>query len=149
MEALVEMFGAIGVKAELQQFEPGGNILAWRQGKQGDWDMLGNGYPSPTGLAITMLQGMYSGTPEKEQTRDTYQGYVIPEVTAKIQAASTEADPVRRQELLEDAQQAVWDTWPCAWAFVPKSVLAHRERVSGISLAPTNSYPLVDVRLEA
>jgi peptide/nickel transport system substrate-binding protein len=149
MEALVEMFAKIGVKAELQQFEPGGNIMAWRQGKQGDWDLLANGYPSPTGLAITMLQGMYSGTPEKEKTRDTYQGYVIPEVSAKIQAASAEADPARRQKLLEDAQQAVWDTWPCAWAFVPKSVLAHRNRVSGINLAPTNSYPLVDVRLEA
>lgn len=149
MEALVEMFGKIGVKAELQQFEPGGNILAWRQGKQGDWDLLGNGYPSPTGLAITMLQGMYAGTPEKEKTRDTYQGYVIPEVTAKIQAASAEADPSRRTKLLNEAQQAVWDTWPCAWAFVPKSVLAHRKRVSGINLAPTNSYPLVDVRLEA
>ena len=149
MEALVEMFGNIGVKTELQQFEPGGNILAWRQGKQGDWDLLGNGFSSPTGLAITMMQGMYAGTAEKEQTRDTYQGYVVPEVQAKIQAASAEVDPVRRQELLATAQQAIWETWPCAWAFVPKSVLAHQQRVSGLELAPTNSYPLVDVRLEA
>ncbi len=149
MEALVEMFGAVGVRTELQQFEPGGNILAWRQGKEGDWDLLGNGYSSPTGLAITMLQGMYAGTPEKEETRDTYQGYVIPEVNAAIQAASTEVDPLRRQELLDAAQQAVWDTWPCAWAFVPKSVLAHRERVSEVALASTNSYPLSTVRLEA
>jgi peptide/nickel transport system substrate-binding protein len=149
MEALVEMFGAIGVKTQLQQFEPGGNILAWRQGKQGDWDLLGNGFSSPTGLAITMMQGMYGGTAEKEKTRDTYQGYVVPGVQAKIQAASSEVDPVRRQELLAVAQQAIWETWPCAWAFVPKSVLAHQKRVSGLALAPTNSYPLVDVRLEA
>ncbi|KNC20148.1 ABC transporter substrate-binding protein [Arthrobacter sp. RIT-PI-e] len=149
MEALVEMFGAIGVRTELQQFEPGGNILSWRQGKEGDWDLLGNGYSSPTGLAITMLQGMYAGTPEKEETRDTYQGYVIPEVTTAIRAAATEPDPTRRQELLGNAQQAVWDTWPCAWAFVPKSVLAHRERVSEVGLATTNSYPLATVRLEA
>lgn len=149
MEALVEMFGNIGVKTELQQFEPGGNILAWRQGKQGDWDLLGNGFSSPTGLAITMMQGMYAGTPEKEKTRDTYQGYVVPDVQAKIQAASSEVDPVRRQERLALAQQAIWETWPCAWAFVPKSVLAQQKRVSGLQLAPTNSYPLVDVRLEA
>ncbi|MBD1590429.1 ABC transporter substrate-binding protein [Arthrobacter sp. S1_S22] len=149
MDALVEMLGKIGVKTELQQFEPGGNIQAWRQGKQGDWDLLGNGFSSPTGLAITMLQGMYAGTPEKEVIRDTYQGYVFPKVQAKIQAASFEVDPARRQELLAVAQQAIWDTWPCAWAFVPKSVLAHRNRVTGINLAPTNSYPLVDARLEA
>ena len=149
MEALVEMFGAIGVSTQLQHSEPGGTILAGRQGKQGDWDLLGNGFSSPTGLAITMMQGMYAGTAEKEKTRDTYQGYVVPDVQAKIQAASSEVDPVRRQELMAVAQQAIWDTWPCAWAFVPKSVLAHRERVSGVSLAPTNSYPLVDVRLEA
>ncbi|MFK0006138.1 ABC transporter substrate-binding protein [Paenarthrobacter sp. NPDC090520] len=149
MEALVEMFGAIGVKTQLQQFEPGGNILAWRQGKQGDWDLLGNGFSSPTGLAITMMQGMYAGTAEKEKTRDTYQGYVVPDVQKKIQAASSEVDPTLRQERLAAAQQAIWDTWPCAWAFVPKSVLAHQKRVDGLSLAPTNSYPLVDVRLEA
>ncbi|MFF2245938.1 ABC transporter substrate-binding protein [Arthrobacter sp. NPDC058130] len=149
MEALVEMFGNIGVQAQLQQFEAGGNISAWRQGKQGDWDLLGNGFSSPTGLAITMMQGMYAGTAEKEKTRDTYQGYVNPAVHAKIQAAATEVDPVRRQQLLAVAQQAIWETWPCAWAFVPKSVLAHRNRVGGLSLAPTNSYPLADVRLEA
>ena len=89
----MEMFGDIGVKTQLQQFEPGGNILAWRQGKQGDWDLLGNGFSSPTGLAITMMQGMYAGTAEKEKTRDTYQGYVVPDVQAKIQAASSEVDP--------------------------------------------------------
>ncbi|NKX54773.1 ABC transporter substrate-binding protein [Arthrobacter sp. E918] len=149
MEALVEMFGDIGVAAELQQFEPGGNILAWRQGKAGDWDLLGNGFPSPTGLAITMLQGMYAGTAEKEKTRDTYQGYVVPSVTAKITAASSEVDPVRREKLLAEAQQAVWDTWPCAWAFVPKSVLAHTDRVQGLTLSANNSYPLADVRLES
>jgi peptide/nickel transport system substrate-binding protein len=92
---------------------------------------------------------MYAGTAEKEKTRDTYQGYVVPAVQAKIQAAASEVDPVRRQQLMEVAQQAIWETWPCAWAFVPKSVLAHRERVGGLSLAPTNSYPLADVRLEA
>ena len=30
-----------------------------------------------------------------------------------------------------------------------RAALTNRERVSGINLAPTNSYPLVDVRLEA
>ena len=71
---------------------------------------------SPTGLAITMLQGMYAGTPEKEATRDTYQGYVIPEVTAKIQAASAEADPARRTELLNEAR-AIFPgaRFPDAW----------------------------------
>ena len=52
-----------------------------------------------------MMQGMYAGTAEKEKTRDTYQGYVIPAVQAKIQAAATEVDPVRRQQLLAVAQQ--------------------------------------------
>ncbi|GHD06073.1 ABC transporter substrate-binding protein [Zhihengliuella salsuginis] len=149
MEALTEMFGAIDIRTELQQFEPGGNILDWRQGKAGDWDLLGNGFSSPTGLAITMLQGMYAGTAAKEETRDTYQGYVVEPVEAKITRAARESDPVRREKYLAEAQQAVWDSWPCAWAFVPKSVLARRERVGGLSLAASNSYPLADVRLEA
>ena len=149
MESLVEMFGAVGVRTTLQQFEPGGDILSWRQGKAGDWDLLGNGYSAATGLALTILQGMYTGTPEKELTRDTYQGYVVPDVTAAIGRASEENDPAERERLLVAAQQAVWDTWPCAWQFVPKSVLARRDRVGGLDLASSNSYPLAGVRVAA
>ena len=94
-------------------------------------------WPSPC------MQGMYAGTAEKEKTRDTYQGYVVP----GGRRPRSRRPPPRwtrpaGSELLATAQQAIWDTWPCAWAFVPKSVLAHRDRVGGLSLAPTNSYPL-------
>ncbi|KSU66074.1 ABC transporter substrate-binding protein [Arthrobacter sp. NIO-1057] len=149
MEALVQMFGDIGVKTELQQFEPGGNILQWRQGKEGDWDLLGNGFSSPTGLAITMLQGMYAGTVEKEKTRDTYQGYVNNDVERKIARAASEVDPTKRANYLKVAQQAVWDTWPCAWAFTPKSILARRNRVQNLELSAANAYPLARVGLES
>lgn len=149
MEALVEMLGAVGIRTTLQQFEPGGDISTWRQGRAGDWDILGNGYSAATGLALTILQGMYTGTVEREQTRDTYHGYIKPDVAAAIDAASSEPDAARREELLRVAQQAVWDTWPAAWQFIPKSVLARRERVAGLALAPSNSYPLADVSVRS
>lgn len=149
MEALVQMMGDIGVKTELQQFEPGGNILQWRQGKEGDWDLLGNGFSSPTGLAITMLQGMYAGTAEKEKTRDTYQGYINSDVERKIARAASEVDEAKRTAYLKVAQQAVWDTWPCAWAFTPKSILARRNRVQNLELSAANAYPLARVGLES
>jgi peptide/nickel transport system substrate-binding protein len=148
MEAVVEMLRAVGVRAELQQFEPGGNILQWRQGRGGDWDLLGNGYPGPTGQAITSLLGMYGGTPEKERTRDTYQGYVVPAVADQIASAAAEVDADRRTQLLADVQHAIWDTWPCLWAFVPNVVLARRSRVGGIRLESINSYDLDTVRVE-
>ncbi|MFE2030538.1 ABC transporter substrate-binding protein [Streptomyces hygroscopicus] len=47
MEAVLEMLRAVGVRATLQQFEPGGDILQWRQGRRGDWDVLGNGFSVP------------------------------------------------------------------------------------------------------
>ena len=142
MEAVVEMLGDVGVRARLHQFQPGGDISAWRQGRAGDWDVLGNGYASPTGLALTMLQGMYAGTAEKEETRDTYHGYVFPDVEQAIADASAEIDPTRRQELLGRAKDMVWDTWPCMWAFVPKAVLARRTRVQDLELKSTNSFEL-------
>lgn len=148
MEAVVEMLRDVGVAAELQQFEPGGNILQWRQGRGGDWDVLGNGYPGPTGQAITTLLGMFGGTPEKERTRDTYQGYVFPAIADQIAAAAAEIDADRRTQLLTDVQHKIWDTWPCLWAFVPNVVLARRARVRGIALAPINSYDLDTVRVE-
>jgi peptide/nickel transport system substrate-binding protein len=85
---------------------------------------------------------MYGGTAEKEQTRDTYHGYVFPEVERLISAASAEIDPATRQALLDQAQDAVWDTWPCLWAFVPNAVLARQARVRDIDLKPTNSFDL-------
>ncbi|MBY6435661.1 ABC transporter substrate-binding protein [Rhodococcus kroppenstedtii] len=142
MESVVQMFSDIGVRTSLQQFEPGGDIMQWRQGKAGDWDVLGNGFPSPTGLAITIMQGMYAGTPEKEATRDTYHGYQFPEIAAAIARASEEVDPTRRGQLLADAQRQIWDTVPCLWSFVPKSVLAKRDRIQDVTLRPTNSYDL-------
>jgi ABC-type transport system substrate-binding protein len=148
MESVVQMLSAVGVRATLQQFEPGGDIAQWRQGKAGDWDVLGNGYPSPTGLALTIMQGMYAGTPEKEATRDTYHGYLFPEITALITQASEEADPARRAALLADAQRRIWDTCPMMWSFVPKAVLGRRTRIDGITLRPTNSYDLSAVSLK-
>ena len=148
MEAVLEMLRAVGVNAELQQFEPGGNILQWRQGRGGDWDVLGNGYPGPTGQASTTLLGMYGGTPDKERTRDTYQGYVVPAIANQLAEAAAEIDDTRRTQLLTDAQHAIWDTWPCLWAFVPKVVLARRTRVQGIGLQPINSYDIDTVRVE-
>ncbi len=148
MEAVQEMLREVDVRAELQQFEPGGNILQWRQGRGGDWDVLGNGYPGPTGHAITTLLGMYGGTPEKERGRDTYQGYVVPAIATQLASAAAEIDPDRGTQLITGAQHAIWDTWPCLWAFVPKVVLARRTRVHGIRLQPINSYDLDTVRVE-
>ena len=149
MEAVYEMLRAVGVKPTLQQFEPGGDISTWRQGKAGDWDILGNGYGSPTGLAITMMQGMYAGTPAKEETRDTYHGYIFPKITKQIADASSETDAARRGVILGQVQQDIWDTWPAIWAFAPKAVVARRDRVGGLTLGANNSYDLTAVRLGA
>jgi peptide/nickel transport system substrate-binding protein len=130
-------------------FEPGGDISSWRQGKTGDWDVLGNGYGNQTGLALTTIQGMYAGTAEKEKTRDTYHGYIFPDITAKIEAASAEPDPTRRTTLLNEVQVDIWNTWPCLWSFVPNALLAKRTRVLNVDLTPINSYDLGNVRLEA
>ncbi|MFD4668645.1 ABC transporter substrate-binding protein [Lentzea sp. NPDC058450] len=148
MEAVVEMLRVVGVSSELQQFEPGGDIGKWRQGRGGDWDVLGNGYPGPTGQAVTTLLGMYGGTAEKESTRDTYHGYVNPPIADALASAAAETDVDRRTELLTSAQQAIWATWPCLWAFVPKVLLARRTRVQGVGLQPINSYDLSAVRVE-
>lgn len=148
MEAVAEMLKEVGVRAGLQQFEPGGDILKWRQGKGGDWDVIGNGFPGTTGQATTMLQAMYAGTAEDERTGDAFMGYVIPGIARQLTDAATETDPATRERKLAAAQHAVWDTWPAMWAFVPKTVLARRARVDGIRLLPINSYDLTAVRLE-
>ena len=95
-----------------------------------------------------MLQGMYAGTPKKEETRDTYHGYIFPEITDLITKASQETDATTRNAILATAQQQIWATWPCLWAFVPQAVVANRARVAGIELSPTNSYNLAQIRLE-
>jgi ABC-type transport system substrate-binding protein len=145
MESIVDMLGKAGVKASLKQFQPGGDILQWRQGKAGDWDVLGNGFGNQTGVALTTLQGMYAGTAEKEKTRDTYQGYVVPKVEQLLSTAAAEPDEAKRNATLKQAQQAIWATWPCMWAFVQNNTLAHRDRVQGINLLPTNFYDLSTV----
>jgi len=147
MEALVEMMKEIGVAVELQQFQPGGDIGQWRQGRAGDWDLLGNGYGNQTGLALTNLQGMYAGTAEKEETRDTYHGFIFPEITGQILAATSETDKATADALLAQVQKDVWAQWPCMWAFIPNAILARRDRVEGLELRATNSYDLAAVKV--
>jgi peptide/nickel transport system substrate-binding protein len=146
-EAMYEMLRAVGVRPSLQQFEPGGDIPAWRQGRGGDWDVVANGFPSPTGLAITMMQGMFSGTAAKEKTRDTYHGFVVPEIADQISRASGEIDQNRRNALLQQVQTNIWKTWPAMWAFAPKAVVARRVRVEGLVLGSNIAYDLAAVRL--
>ena len=92
---------------------------------------------------------MYAGTAEKEATRDTYHGYLFPDITDAITRASEDIDPARRAVLLADAQRMIWDTCPMMWAFVPKVVLARRERFGDVGLRPTNSYDLSAATLRA
>jgi ABC-type transport system substrate-binding protein len=149
LEAVYQMLREVGVRPTLKEFQPGGDISTWRQGKAGDWDLLANGYGSPTGLAVTMLQGMYAGSQEKEKTRDTYHGYIFPGITQQIAAASSETDEARRAVRLQRVQRDIWNTWPAMWAFAPKAVVARRQRVGGLALGANNSYDLTAVRLGA
>ncbi|WP_157239992.1 ABC transporter substrate-binding protein [Catenuloplanes japonicus] len=147
MEALVTMLGDVGVTLTLTQIPKGGEINSWRRGEAGDWDILGNGYGNQTGLALTNLVGQYGGTAEKEKTRDTYHGFVVPEVTALLDQAAAEADGTKRDALLTQAQQKIWALWPAMWAWTPDNVLAKRKRVAALDLSAANSYELSKVQI--
>jgi peptide/nickel transport system substrate-binding protein len=147
LEAVSGMLSDVGVKTTLKQIPKGGEINAWRRGEAGDWDVLANGYGNQTGLAITNLQGQYGGTAAKEKTRDTYQGFVAPDVTALLDQASGEADEAKRNALLAEAQRKVWALWPAMWAWTPDVVLAKRKRVTKLDLSPANSYDLARVQV--
>jgi ABC-type transport system substrate-binding protein len=147
MEAIVGMLADVGVKARLKQIPKGGDINSWRRGEAGDWDVLGNGYGNQTGLALTNLQGQYGGTAAKEKTRDTYQGFVVPEVSDLLDQASAETDEGKRDALLKQAQEKIWALWPAMWAWTPKNVLAKRKRVTTLDLSPANSYDLSKVKV--
>ncbi len=147
MEALVGMLGDVGVNVELKQIPKGGDINAWRRGEAGDWDVLGNGYGNQTGLALTNLQGQYGGTAAKEKTRDTYHGFVFPEITSLLDQASSEPDEAKRDGLLKQAQDDIWAQWPAMWAWTPNNLLARRKRVTTLDLSPGNFYDLSTVKV--
>jgi peptide/nickel transport system substrate-binding protein len=149
LEAVSQMLAAVGVTATLKMIPKGGEINAWRRGEAGDWDVLANGYGNQTGLALTNLQGQYGGTAEKEKTRDTYHGFVVPEITALLDQAGAEADEAKRNDLLKQAQEKIWALWPAMWAWTPNNVLAKRKRVAALKLRAINSYDLDAVTVSA
>ena len=145
LEAVSQMLTAVGVTAELKMIPKGGEINSWRRGEAGDWDILANGYGNQTGLALTNLIGQYGGTAEKEKTRDTYHGFVFPDITALLDQAGAEADEAKRDALLKQAQEKIWAQWPAMWAWTPNNVLAKRKRVTTLKLRAINSYDLAAV----
>ena len=142
------MLADVGVTLELKQIPKGGDINAWRRGEAGDWDILGNGYGNQTGLAITNLQGQYGGTAAKEKTRDTYHGFVFPEVTNLLDEASQNPDVAARNAQLKEAQEKIWALWPAMWAWTPNNLLAasqaghHAGPVAGQLLRPVHRQGL-------
>ena len=149
LEAISQMLAAVGVTATLKMIPKGGEINAWRRGEAGDWDVLANGYGNQTGLALTNLVGQYGGTPAKEKTKDTYQGYVFPDIVAILDQAGAEPDEAKRNDLLKQAQEKIWATWPALWAWTPNNVLAKRKRVATLKLRAINSYDLGSVSVSA
>jgi ABC-type transport system substrate-binding protein len=145
LEAVGQMLDAVGVGVTLKQIPKGGDINGWRRGESGDWDVLANGYGNQTGLAITNLVGQYGGTAAKEKTRDTYQGFVVPEISDLLDQAGSEPDAAKRDALLKSAQEKIWALWPAMWAWTPNNLLAHRKRVTKLDLSPGNFYDLATV----
>jgi ABC-type transport system substrate-binding protein len=149
LEAVGQMLDAVGVGVTLKQIPKGGDINGWRRGESGDWDVLANGYGNQTGLALTNLVGQYGGTAAKEKTRDTYQGFVVPEISDLLDQAGSEPDATKRDALLKSAQEKIWALWPAMWAWTPNNLLAHRKRVSTLDLSPGNFYDLATVAVSA
>jgi ABC-type transport system substrate-binding protein len=147
LEAVGQMLDAVGVGVTLKQIPKGGDINGWRRGESGDWDVLANGYGNQTGLAITNLVGQYGGTAAKEKTRDTYQGFVVPEISDLLDQAGSEPDAAKRDALLKSAQEKIWALWPAMWAWTPNHLLARRKRVTTLDLSPGNFYDLSTVRV--
>ena len=145
MEAVSEMLKKVGVKVKLKEFQAGGDIGTWRQGRGGHWDVIANGYGNQTGLALVSLTGMYGGTPAKEAKRATYHGYVFPEIADQLSKAAAEPDESARNAILTKAQQDIWATRPAMWGFVQNNALAVRDHLKGIELLSTNFYDLAAV----
>ncbi len=140
------MFGAVGVTAELKMIPKGGDINAWRRGEAGDWDILGNGYGNQTGLALTILQGLYGGTAEKEKTRDTYHGFVVPEITALLDQAAAESDEAEAQRAARSRpRRRSGRTWPSVWAWSSEQRACQAQARPATSTSgrrtPTTSLP--------
>lgn len=144
MESVADMLAKVGVRAELKEFTPGGDIGEWRLGNGEKWDVLGNGLGNQTGAALDTLLA-WAGTPEKEKERATYHGFVFPKVTNAILAASQEVEPQKQTELLKVAQEELFATWPAMWGFVQNNVTGYRDNVTGIEVAPNNIFDLTKV----
>ena len=112
--------------------------------------MLGNGYGNQTGLALTNLQGQYGGTAEKEKTRDTYQGFVVPEITALLDQAAAESDERQAQRPAQAGAGEDLGTWPAHVGLDAEQ--RPRQAQAGArasTCAPTNSYDLAAVTVSA
>jgi peptide/nickel transport system substrate-binding protein len=148
METVAAMLSAVGVQLTLTEFESGGDIGAWRRGETGDWDIIGNGYGNLVGSALPTLLGVLGATPEMEEERASYHGYVVPEVADMLRRAASEVDEPTRLRLLAEAQELAWPTWPQLWGFAQNNATAYARRVDDLTLSPLNRFDLASVSVE-
>ena len=143
IEGVVNDLGAVGIRAKVQARERAAMQAAQREKKVKNLTRMGSGAP---GNAATRVEAFMSSHGVQSFLKD-------PEIDQWFEQQSRERDRTKREALLHQIQQKVYDEayFLPIWQLGFLCVTGPRVAVSGLGLIPGHIYsaPYEDVRLKA
>jgi peptide/nickel transport system substrate-binding protein len=137
VEAIIPMLGKVGIKIKPKMVEA--TVLTEILMKGEHNGLISSNLTGPDSLAV--LRSFYSKTP---RTAGHYTNYNNPEFDKLLDAAAQEGDIAKRDALLKQANNLLYDEAPVWFFNYNKAVLAYQPWVHGLQANPTeitHQYP--------
>ncbi|HZQ01281.1 MAG TPA: ABC transporter substrate-binding protein [Reyranella sp.] len=137
VEAIIPMLGKVGIKLKPKLVEV--TVLTEIAMKGEHQAYIGSNLTGPDSLAT--LRCYYSKTP---RTACNYTGYSNPAYDKLLDDAAQQSDPAKRDELLKQANNVLYEDAPVWFFNYNKAVLAYQPWVHGLQANPTeitHQYP--------
>ncbi len=137
VEAIIPMLGKVGIKIKPKMVEA--TVLTEILMKGEHNGLISSNLTGPDSLAV--LRTFYSKTP---RTAGHYTNYVSADFDKLLDTAAQEADMAKRNDLLKQANNLLYEDAPVWFFNYNKAVMAHQPWVHGLQANPTeitHQYP--------
>jgi peptide/nickel transport system substrate-binding protein len=134
-EAIANYLSAVGLNVKYDQGEWATYSAENRKGKDSPFDAFFQGWSADALDPVLMLTFLF-----KSENTASRSSYANPEVDTLVTDAALTNDPAELDELLNSAQQIIWDDAPFVFMYIPKEILGTSSNLKGFSARPDEFF---------
>jgi peptide/nickel transport system substrate-binding protein len=134
-QAIASYLQDAGVNVKFEQGEWANFSAENRKGKESPFDAFFQGWSADALDPVLMMTFLF-----KSENTESRTSYANPEVDKLVSEAALTNDPAKLNELLNQAQDQVWEDAPFIFMYIPKEVLGISKNLKGFSARPDEFF---------